>query len=69
MDAFELLLRASDTDINLDNEVKDFSQMVKGKPMYDYRDHMKNTMLGKDHNEQCTAGSIYHFYKNLWRTD
>lgn len=47
MDAFELLLRASDPDMSLNNDTKDFEQMIKGKPMFDYRDHLKNTMLGK----------------------
>lgn len=47
MDAFELLLRASDPEMNLGNEVKDLSFLAKGKSIYDYRDHMTNTMLGK----------------------
>jgi hypothetical protein len=47
MDAFELLLRASEPDIALDTEFKEENAASKPKATFDYRDHMTNTMLGE----------------------
>ena len=48
MDAFELLLRASDSNLNLDTDTKDFKPKFHMMPSFDYRDHMESTMLGTD---------------------
>ena len=47
MDAFELLLRASDANLDVDGDVKDFKPKFQMKPSFDYREHMESTMLGK----------------------
>lgn len=47
MDAFELLLRASDANLDVDGDVKDFKPKFQMKPTFDYREHMESTMLGK----------------------
>lgn len=47
MDAFELLLRASDPELELDKDFKEVSASTNGKVTFDYRDHLKNTMLGE----------------------
>lgn len=48
MDAFELLLRASDANLNLDGDLKDIKPKFHMKPSFDYREHMESTMLGKN---------------------
>jgi len=45
MDAFELLLRASDANLNLDGDLKDIKPKFHMKPSFDYREHMESTML------------------------
>lgn len=51
MDAFELLLRASDHELNPELDIKDLNTVEKVKFPFDYREHMKNTMLGKSDAE------------------
>lgn len=45
MDAFELLLRVSDANLDVDGDVKDFKPKFQMKPSFDYREHMESTML------------------------
>lgn len=47
MDAFELLLRATDRELNPEMDVNDCITLGKPKLAFDYRDHMTSTMLGK----------------------
>lgn len=47
MDAFELLLRATDRELNPEIEVNDSITLGKPKLAFDYRDHMASTMLGE----------------------
>ncbi len=51
MAAFELLLRASDANLNLEGDLKDIKPKFHMKPAFDYREHMESTkfMLGKTH--------------------
>jgi predicted NUDIX family phosphoesterase len=46
MDAFELLLRATDRELDPEINISESDTFGKAKLGFDYRDHM-NTMLGK----------------------
>jgi hypothetical protein len=47
MDAFELLLRASNSDGIANNDLKDGVLLSKSRLPFDYRDHMPSAMLGE----------------------